>query len=379
MDNNQIKELLAEIQRANPLLTSAPFHKWNPIEEFIRYVSPKEICHSRILAQLFDPNGEHGLGTVFLGFFLYEANIFRGHSDDEMTDVKVSTERPVRNGRRIDIFIEWTDPTGKKWAVIVENKLNGACYQTNQLQDYREAIEAEGYDVVKVVCLHLLWSISDSEIKYADHIMYAKDLAIAVLDNAFRELEMEERLAEIHYTAIYPYISYLINLSYENQNMATAKQLLDLDEGQLYQIAALVAAFKKINDAKNDLMLDYLRKHFPDISSEKSSLERDEQISFWRKNDYDRNRCWVCVHYPKNPENDSDGTDLWLVCKSDNKANGDAIADKLGFVYSGEGKYRNDLVHWYRHPQEHHYTFFNKQSRENLLEAIVGILNELSE
>lgn len=40
--------------------------EYNPMETFVEYVSTKEIVHSRIIAELLNPNGSHHLGlTLF--------------------------------------------------------------------------------------------------------------------------------------------------------------------------------------------------------------------------------------------------------------------------------------------------------------------------
>lgn len=157
--------------------------------------------------------------------------------------------------------------------------------------------------------------------------------------------------------------------------MDTAKQILNLDPTTFTKLAALVQAFSKLNDAKDQWLLEQIKLDFPDISSGKGTLEG---ISFWRKDDYERNGCWVCVHYPKPPENDERGTDLWLVAEPEYKAQADAIAAKLGFTFREESKYKSGQnARWYYKSGEYRFQFFTEKS--DLLLRIKEILKALSD
>lgn len=96
--------------------------EYNPMETFVEYVSAKEIAHSRIIAELLNPNGSHHMRSRFLQPFL--ADFCPGYADDDMKGIQVTTERYIpSNRRKIDIFIEWDCKLG---AIIIENKLNEA-------------------------------------------------------------------------------------------------------------------------------------------------------------------------------------------------------------------------------------------------------------
>ena len=101
--------------------------EYNPMETFVEYVSTKEIVHSRIIAELLNPNGSHHLGSRFLESFL--AYFYPKYEDFDMKNVQITTERYIpSNRRKIDIFIEWGN---KSDAIIIENKLDEAQYPTN--------------------------------------------------------------------------------------------------------------------------------------------------------------------------------------------------------------------------------------------------------
>lgn len=111
-------------------------------------ISTKELLHSEIIAELLRPDGKHGCGDIFLRAFIH--NIGIEPQQQNLSDVKVITESPTEENRRIDILIVWGDR-----AVIVENKLNNAVDQPDQLKDYLKDTEAKGKSVQKVVYIPL--------------------------------------------------------------------------------------------------------------------------------------------------------------------------------------------------------------------------------
>lgn len=81
----------------------------------------KEIRHSAFLSALLNPNGEHGLGNLFLSDFI--RNIVQKQKlkfEWDCNDVYVNTEEPTeeKNGR-MDIYME-----SKGKIIIIENKID---------------------------------------------------------------------------------------------------------------------------------------------------------------------------------------------------------------------------------------------------------------
>ncbi|MBD5402680.1 PD-(D/E)XK nuclease family protein [bacterium] len=384
MTKKKITELIADIRNKIYIAPSDSYMDWdyipawNPIEEFIHCVSQKELCHSRILAQFFNPKGPHGDGPVYLYRFLELNGVVNNDTSDYewecLDDVVVTTERSIESGRKIDIFIEWKEPNGQKRGVIVENKLNGAIYQPNQLEDYREAIIKEGYSDVKVIALHINEKPQDTLIK-ADSIIYASELVCELFDYMLQEyFETPPDVLYSHIGSILPYRNYLLSLSLNNAKMDIAKQILDLDSTTLNNLATLVQAFSQLNDAKNQWILDQVKQDFPDVTCETGS----QQISFWLPEDYKRNGCWVSVHYPKKPEYDARGTDVWLVCKPENITDAKVIAKRLGLDFNGEYQYKkNVMAYWFRKPEHFRFSFFTE--RHELVSSIKEMLKVLSE
>ncbi len=85
-----------------------------------------ETKHSRFLAFLLNPRGEHGQGKLFLNLFLNELKI---DFDPEHSEWIVTAEKD-----NADILIQSNYPT--KISVVIENKSNDAVDQRNQLYRY---------------------------------------------------------------------------------------------------------------------------------------------------------------------------------------------------------------------------------------------------
>jgi hypothetical protein len=100
-------------------------------------IGRQEIPHSRFLAWLLDPRGNHGLGTAFLDAFLRLAQKACGcEFDADLGAVKVILERGTDKGVP-DITV-----IGANFLCIVENKLLAA-EGVDQTQRYADAAESE--------------------------------------------------------------------------------------------------------------------------------------------------------------------------------------------------------------------------------------------
>lgn len=103
-------------------------------------VERKEIRHSAFLSALFNPNGEHGLGNLFLSDFI--KNIVQKQKlkfEWDCNDVYVNTEEPTeeKNGR-MDIYME-----SKGKIIIIENKIDAKDGE-NQLICYNNHARTKG-------------------------------------------------------------------------------------------------------------------------------------------------------------------------------------------------------------------------------------------
>ena len=114
-----------------------------------------EAFHSKLLEILlkYEEGGKKKILRSFIDFLNEKQPQYEGKRPPEKRieldaeSAKIKTERTTR-GRPIDLLIYQNDP---KRAIIIENKLNDAVDQPNQLSDYRDGIKEEGYEVLAVV------------------------------------------------------------------------------------------------------------------------------------------------------------------------------------------------------------------------------------
>ena len=91
------------------------------------YAHSENVC-SNFLAYFFDPNGSHGLGSLFLNALLDTMDL--ADRDNGLgRDVSVAREVVTEAGNRIDILLQW-----ESWAVLIENKIFAAV--NNPFDDY---------------------------------------------------------------------------------------------------------------------------------------------------------------------------------------------------------------------------------------------------
>jgi len=125
---------------------------FNPLHIAYEKIVRKEELLSKIIAGFLDPKENHKLGFTPINEFFKKIEI--GQQLNKNSFLEIEIEKVIKETqRRIDIFIGWKDKNdGEKHAVIIENKLNYAPEQDNQLNDYYNYIEkTEKYKVEKVV------------------------------------------------------------------------------------------------------------------------------------------------------------------------------------------------------------------------------------
>ncbi len=94
---------------------------FNPL---LKYFSINETLHSYMLADLLNPNSDHGQEKLFLNSFLRKLNIF----EPETGSWIITAEKG-----RIDILLKRENPHS---VIIIENKSNNAIDQDHQLYRY---------------------------------------------------------------------------------------------------------------------------------------------------------------------------------------------------------------------------------------------------
>jgi hypothetical protein len=115
------------------LLNKQTSEQYNPL----LYFNIRETLNSRILADLLNPNYEHGQGDLFLSEFL--KNIKVEYIVGEIWDIRCESDN-------VDIILTAHNPLR---VVVVENKINGAVDQANQLYRYYRLKIAPYYEKTK--------------------------------------------------------------------------------------------------------------------------------------------------------------------------------------------------------------------------------------
>jgi len=114
-------------------------------------VSSDELKHSLFIADLLNPKGSHGQGTVFLSLFVEQLGITPFVSDNAIVEIEKSIGKITEEeGGRLDIYIN--DNRGN--AVVIENKIY-ADDQPNQLIRYYQFIQNHKFNPQHVYYLTL--------------------------------------------------------------------------------------------------------------------------------------------------------------------------------------------------------------------------------
>ena len=242
---------------------------YNPIEFFLNRVIQKEYAHSLFIAHLLNPKGEHGQDAAFLNSFI---KLIQGklpmkslsileHIDWSKTEVHtefyIKTSLPNYDEElkgRIDILLKCFDKDKKcKTCIIIENKLNGACYGKDQLTKYRNAIEKkiESKEIL-VVC----FQTNDKATDGADIILTPLEIA-QFIENA-NPFEGKEVMPIMQ-----SYTSYLKNLQMDNTALENAKSLVNTLTGkEVAEMRAIKEAYEQLPKAYAHKFMDILKEKF---------------------------------------------------------------------------------------------------------------------
>lgn len=139
---NQVIENFRLQREKNELYDS---NRFNPFQ----FLRTDEMGLSKILAFLLDPTETHGQGDLFLNSFLkfigkhqflayQKVNIYCEKTTQETAQetVQETAQETIQENRRHDIFIEGLLDNKIAWVISIENKLQGAVDQPNQMHDY---------------------------------------------------------------------------------------------------------------------------------------------------------------------------------------------------------------------------------------------------
>lgn len=268
------------------------------MERFAEYVSTKEIIHGKIIADLLNPAGEHQLGNGFLIKFFQAIgiNFAQPHFPEAENPFKSVQVKPeyyaptvldgIETKGRIDILVLIELINNKKYALIIENKLNDAPDQHLQLERYNVYVRDnfKGYDILTVY----MPRIGD----YCDYkdakVINATELA-DILDQTLRESVTSNK------PAIQAYVNYLRNISMNNIIMQNAMKLAEMSAEDIVNAEAIKDAYGKLCEA----FAEKLKEHYngkngleAEISSRYSSY-----CYIWNHIDYGKTSLWLAVGF----------------------------------------------------------------------------------
>lgn len=312
----------------------------------IEQLHANENAHSRILVDIlnYSINGEYLFMVSFKQMLANKCSDFEKMADlSKMSEIQL--EKPLKNGRRIDIYIE----NYSQYAVIIENKVNWAPDQPNQIDDYFSQISEDTHledDEIFIVYLtrdgnkvvsEYSFNKAKEKVGYKSKketgrylpINFKEDI-IPWLQDAYYSIPEGDEYIEIK-SAIYQYVEYLKIICglRKDENEMNEKILKELLGDQYNDQEAIENLINKVQHLSTGLMtrLDnckkqaYIDKVINPIKAElraKYSIEytvnsngfwidytlhnfSDFDLNFgvW----YDENGCWIGLNFTDNIEN----------------------------------------------------------------------------
>lgn len=268
---------------------------YNPMERFADYVSTKEIVHSKIIADLLNPKGEHQLGYGFLVMFLQTIGISvetkpTPSVENPLHEVNVKTESfaPTDDSNgRIDILVTF-DYNGKRYAIIIENKLNDAPDQPRQLERYNEYLSKSGYNESERITVYMP-RVGDKCDEYPTAKVINATMLAKIIDETLGESISPNK------AAIQSYSNYLKNISINNIIMDNAKILGGLTAKDIKQAKAIKEAYDLLPQA----FAEHLRNLYKEETEIKAEISADysHYCYIWKEEAYRTTSLWLAVGF----------------------------------------------------------------------------------
>lgn len=285
---DKIRSLLTQvaiISKKNEEILDATGGRFNMFR--ICGVNHYENTHSAIIAELFNPNGTHGLKSKLLRCFIDRLDKldFLNFNSEK---ARVYTEYSTEEGR-IDILIE--DDQNK--AIIIENKIY-AKDQPEQLKRYNKYARKykNGYQI-----LYLTLSGNDASVQSGEGVSYLSiSHAIDIINWLEKCVAIASRFPIVRETII-QYINHLKWLTNQDMDTKNKEEITEI----LSKIENLKAA-EVIYQNYNQVFEDFSQKYFnPKMEkfAEQNSLEyhyeysKDSHIRFYFTNPDWQGKYWI--------------------------------------------------------------------------------------
>ncbi|MBN1988820.1 MAG: PD-(D/E)XK nuclease family protein [Bacteroidales bacterium] len=336
---------------------------FGPIPHLYNYISQKEIVHSNIIADFLNPNAKHNCGNLFVLSFLKTIKVDK---IDANASYNVSTEYPIKvkgddTNRRIDILITWGDN-----AVIIENKLNNAIDQPNQLQDYYNCIQRAHnenentcygkYNVQKVVY------IPASNNKSANRIGLKKCITDRLVDiypchliKWLSECSKENSVK----AACEQYISLLEHINQSNLRIMDAEKILDEFADNDKGLEKLISVSNIISSA--DWNIAILQRVYNQLSNGDSKLIFEKKEKRYAQLYYEDYKYWVELYFY------GDHFKLWIAINS-----GETLSDEILKIFKLDSEANG--YKYFKDEERFEYKFPNSDENRRMINDLKYIL-----
>lgn len=282
------EDILRVLELAKGWNSDMPNEKEQPfsiIPYMYERISTKELLHSEIIAELLRPDGKHGCSDLFLREFMNRIGIEDPQHQD-FSKVEVKTESYTAAGRRIDILIVWGNN-----AVIIENKLNNAADQPDQLKDYLKDTKNKGKTVQKIVYIPLYAGKKSPE--------NVPDVVYLCPQHLSKWLEACARKSQEALHVVSPYIQLLNYMNQSNRNYMKAQELYELlaQDPKLMDAALNIAETINNGEWKNFLRQQLLNKVTTRLNAQDFWHEfqtKTSELWLWLGSDKEH-KYWVSV------------------------------------------------------------------------------------
>ena len=231
--------------------------------------------HSRLLATLFNPKANHGLGNEFLRQFLVTAikvdDNYITHCNESIAERYVG-EVTETTGGRIDIILE-----DGKHGIIIENKIY-AGDQPNQLLRYHNyGVKQFGENNFKLVYLTLYGNEPTSDSLGGGHFEFIKLSYAQDILRLLEKLGKPQPVKPVHHT-IKDYITIIKQLTDQDMNTEYQQKIINeaINEKNIEVTLDLLQLTKQIGDA---LIEKYIINPLKDIGFEQHP---DDNGALWR-------------------------------------------------------------------------------------------------
>ena len=338
MNDKEFLNYFVERLKENGFSFEKSFTMYNPIEIFLDQVSKKEDAHSDIIAGLMNPEGSHRQGNAFLKTFLEKCDLRIPIEQINWKTISVTRERVAYNEegsrRRIDILVEGTYHNNESFALIIENKLNGAGYQNNQLEDYRNSLikDIGNEKNVFVVCL-LTGTYQEN----------------AASDKSFLPFEIGKMIEEAFsksddiMSTLKSYTNYLKNLSSNTMKFENAIRLssVGLSREDLGKLRAISEAYLALPKAYSNIFMEehikneFTKNKFP-TKDYKYEISRSfpDYCLIWNEDSYRGKETWqfLAVRFYE------DHVKFYLVSNDSSQKESERKAANINFSNPESGK-----------------------------------------